>query len=442
MTVQRVPAVLLLALLLSAAPWPAPPPPARAQGVDVFLNVTGGGTRKLNIAIPDFAVVTGADPAGAGKTLAGVAGADLTFSGLFSVVAGSGAIPPNNPAALKQSWTEFAAAGAHAGVHGLLALRGERAEVEMRLYDLTTPEQRLIAARKFELPAGQLRRLAHKVADEVVLQFTGEPGVADTKIAYVVGPLGAKEVVIADYDGSGTTPVTRNGSINLSPVWSPDARSLAFTSYKQGYPDLYRAFPFERRPDQTLAAFTGINTSPAFSPDGRSLAMTLSKDGNPEIYVLSLVSGTIRRLTRHAGIDTEPTWSPSGQQIAFVSDRGGSPHIYVMDAEGGGVRPLTTGGFHTQPRWSPKGDTIAYTQRAGTHDIWLVAADGSNPRRLTGGAGNNQGPTWAPNGRHLAFQSSRLGRWQIFAMLADGTAPAPITRGGDNTSPAWSPRLP
>ena len=41
------------------------------------------------------------------------------------------------------------------------------------------------------------------------------------------------------------------------PVWSPDARSLAFTSYKQGYPDLYRAFPFERRPEQTLAAFVG-----------------------------------------------------------------------------------------------------------------------------------------------------------------------------------------
>ena len=145
------------------------------------------------------------------------------------------------------------------------------------------------------------------------MQFTGEPGIADTKIAYVVGPRGAKEIVMADYDGAGPMPVTKNGSINLSPVWSPDARSLAFTSYKQGYPDLYRAFPFERRPEQTLAAFAGINSSPAFSPDGRSLAMTLSKDGNPEIYVLDLASGAMRRLTRHAGIDTEPTWSPNGR---------------------------------------------------------------------------------------------------------------------------------
>jgi TolB protein len=443
MSIRRALALLVVSQLALPGMWPlAPPTGVRAQAVDVFLNVTGGGVRKLNIAIPEFTVTTGADTAGNGKLVASVAGSDLTFSGLFSVVAAEGAIPANNPDALRQSWKEFAAAGAHAGVHGLLALRGDRAEVEMRLYDLTSPENRLIASKKFELPAAQMRRLGHKVADEVVLQFTGEPGIADTKIAYVVGPAGAKEIMIADYDGAGMTPLTKNGSINLSPVWSPDARSLAFVSYKQGYPDLYRAFPFERRPDQTLAAFSGINSSPAFSPDGKSLAMTLSKDGNPEIYVLNLASGTTRRLTRHAGIDTEPTWASTGRQIAFISDRTGVPHVYVMDDQGANVRQITSGGFHTQPRWSPRGDTIAYTQRAGAHDIWVVDVDGSNPRRVTSG-GDNQGPTWAPSGRHLAFQSNRLGRWQIFAVLADGSSAAAITKGNlESTSPSWSPRLP
>src|SRR5439155_6678988 len=86
--------------------------------------------------------------------------------------------------------------GSHAALHGLLTLRGERLETEMRLYDLTSPEHRLIAAKKFEGPTPQPRRLAHKIADEVVLQFTGEPGVADTKLAYVEGPAGAKEIWI------------------------------------------------------------------------------------------------------------------------------------------------------------------------------------------------------------------------------------------------------
>jgi TolB protein len=438
---RRFALALALLVLASAAPWPRVEAP-RAQGVDVFLNVTGGGSKKLNIAIPDFAVTTGADPTGVGKLLAQVAGADLTFSGLFSVAA-TGPLPANDPAGLQRALGDFASSGAHAALQGLVALRGDRSEGEMRLYDLTSPEHRLIATKKFEVAASQPRRLAHKIADEVVLQFTGELGIADTKIAYVAGPTGAKEIMMADYDGVGATSVTRNGSINLTPVWSPDARSLAYTSYKGGYPDLYRIFPFERRPEQTLAAFVGINTSPAFSPDGRSVALTLSFVGNPEIYVLTLATGTMRRLTRHAGIDTEPVWSPNGQQIAFISDRGGSPHVYVMDTEGANVRQITSGGFHTQPRWSPKGDTIVYTARQGGHDLWAVNPDGSNPRRLTGGTGNSQGATWAPNGRHLAFQSNRQGRWQIFAMLADGSAQQPVTRGtGDATSPSWSPRLP
>lgn len=441
---NRVLGTLVSLLLLGALALSlSGPPPSQAQGVDVYINVTGGGARKLNIAIPEFAVVAGQDTAGVARLLAGVAGRDLTFSGLFSVVAATGVIPPDNPAALRRAWTDFAAAGAHAGVHGLLALRGPRLEAEMRLYDLTTPEQRLIATRKFDLPADQPRRLAHKIADDIVLQFTGEAGVADTKLAYVVGPRGAKEIHVADYDGFNGRPLTRNGTINLTPAWSPDARSLAFTSYRNGYPDLFRAFPFEQRPEQVLAAFVGINTSPAWSPDGRSLAVTLSKEGNPEIYVLTLATGSFRRLTRYAGIDTEPTWSPTGRHIAFVSDRAGSPAIFVMDAEGAGVRQLTFGGYHTQPRWSPRGDAIAFTARQGTHDIWLVGPDGSTPRRLTAGPGDNQSPAWAPNGRHLAFQSNRLGPWQIFSMQADGSEVAPVTRGpAEHTSPSWSPRLP
>jgi TolB protein len=440
---RRAALVVLPLLVLSLlAPWSRRPAP-RAQGVDIYLNITGGGAKKLNIAIPQFTVIAGNDATGLAKTLATVTGADLTFNGSFSVVAGEGTIPANNPEALKKSWTDFAAAGAHAGLHGLLALRGDRVEGEMRLYDLTSPEQRLIVSKTFAVTAAQSRRLAHKMADEVVRQFTGELGVADTRIAYVEGRPGRKEIMVADYDGFGAAPKTRNGTINLTPVWSPRDWSIAFTSYVNGYPDLFRMFPFENRPLQTLAAYSGINSSPSWSPDGQSLALTLSKDGNPEIYVLTLATGTLRRLTRHAGIDTEPSWSPTGREMAFVSNRGGTPHVFVMDAEGANVRQLTYGGHHTQPRWSPRGDLIAFTAREGSFDIWVVGSDGSNPRRLTAGPGDNESATWAPDGRHLMFQASRLGGWQIFSTLVDGSQQVPVTRGsGERTSPSWSPRLP
>jgi TolB protein len=439
---RRLPLALVLLAIALVGPWP-PPPALHAQGVDVFLNVTAGGTRKLNIAIPEFTVVEGVDSPGHARLVATVIGHDLTFTGLFSVVAAAGAIPADDPRALQQSWSDFAGAGAHAGVHGLLAIRGGRLEAQMRLHDLTTPEYPVIATKAFTMPADRPRRLAHKIADDIVLQFTGEPGIADTKITYVVGPPGAKELVIADYDGAGARQITRNGSINLMPVWDPSARSIAFTSYKNGYPDLYRTFPFEQRPEQILAAFTGLNTTPSWSPDGRHLAVTLSKDGSPEIYVLTLATGTFRRLTRYAGIDTEPSWSPSGREIAFVSDRNGSPNIFVMDVEGANIRQVTSGGHHMQPRCSLLGNTIVYTARQRTFDLWAVSPNGSNLRRLTTGPGDNESAAWAPNGRHLAFQSNRLGPWHVFTMLADGSEQRPVTRGpGEFTSPSWSPRLP
>lgn len=421
----------------------ATPAPSHSQGVDVFLNVMAGGSKKLNIAIPEFTLLAGSDPQGLAKKLSEVTGADLKFSALFSVVSGTPPFPAADPETTKTMLKEFAASGAHAALHGLLTLKGDRAEAEMRLYDLTSPDQRLIASKRFELRATEGRRLAHKIADEVVYQFTGEPGIADTKIAYASNASGSKELYLMDYDGVAPTRLTQNNSINLSPVWSPDTRSLAFTSYMRGYPYLYRLFPFERRPIQLLAGFYGINSSPAWSPDGRFLALTLSKDGNPEIYLLNVATGATRRLTSHPAIDTEPTWSPTGREIAFISDRAGTAQVFVMDAEGANIRQLTFEGFNTQPRWSPKGDVIAYTSRQGTNDIWVVNVDGSNARRLTAGPGSNESASWAPNGRHLVFQSNRLGSWQLFTILADGSEQQPLTRGGgESTSPSWSPRLP
>ncbi|HYR39728.1 MAG TPA: Tol-Pal system beta propeller repeat protein TolB [Methylomirabilota bacterium] len=445
---RRRPAQLLSALaclvaLLAIVVGLVGPPVARSQqNADVWLNVIASGAKKVNIAVPDFALVGSADPQNWAKRLAEVAGGDLTFSALFSVVSGQPALPTTTDG-LKPRLQEFAAAGAHEALQGILSVRSDRLEGEMRLYDLTSPDFRLIGTKKIQVHPTEPRRLAHKIADEVVLLVTGEAGVADTKIAYTSTRSGVKELWVMDYDGQGATAVTANRSINMSPNWNPDARSLAFTSYMNGYPFLYRLFPFERRPVQLLSGHMGLNTSPSWSPDGRQVALTLSKDGNPEVYLLNVQTGAFRRLTTHTAIDTEPTWSPTGREIAFVSDRSGTAQIYVMDDQGTNVRRITSSGFNTQPRWSPKGDTIVFTSRQGNHDLWAVSPDGSNLRRLTAGPGENESATWSPNGRHLSFHSNRLGGTQVFTMLADGSEQQVVTGGpGQSSSPAWSPRLP
>jgi TolB protein len=439
----RLAALAAAATLAALAAALLGPVPVRSQNPDVELNVRPGQIKKINITVPEFTLVGGSDPQNWAKRMSEITGADLTFTSLFSVVAGSPALPAGPAEAAKSRLQEFAAAGALQALQGLLTVRGDRLEVEMRLYDLTSPELRLIGSKKVATHISEPRRAAHKIADEVVLLVTGELGVADTKVAFASTRSGVKELYLMDYDGAGPVAMTANRSINMSPNWSPDSRSLAFTSYMNGYPFLYRIFPFERRAVQLLAGYAGINSSPCWSPDGRTVALTLSKDGNPEIYLLTVATGAFRRLTMNAAIDTEPTWSPTGRELAFISDRSGSAQVYIMDAEGTNLRRLTSSGFNTQPRWSPKGDTIAFTSRQGNHDIWAIGPDGSNLRRLTAGPGDNESSSWSPNGRHLVFQSSRLGGTQLYTMLADGSEQQVLTGGpGRASSPAWSPRLP
>ena len=77
------PAAVALAIFAATVLGPAP---ARSQNPDVELNVRPGQIKKINIAIPDFALVGGADPQNWGKRLPEIAAADLAFTSLFSVV--------------------------------------------------------------------------------------------------------------------------------------------------------------------------------------------------------------------------------------------------------------------------------------------------------------------------------------------------------------------
>jgi TolB protein len=421
------------------------PVPSRSQGSDVFLNVTQGGSKKLALAIPDLTRTTATpDEGNFAHVVPEIIGNDLRFSALFSVV--NAPVLPTNPDAIKQEFQRLAASGAHAAMRGLMRIDGPRLTVEFELYDLTNPEFRRIASKTFWVePLRDHRRLAHRIADEIVYQFTGEPGIAQTKIAYV-SKLGAnKEIVLMDYDGFNQVQLTNLRSISLSPAWSPTDSTVAFTSFFKGYPYLFRLYPFNprRREPELVSAWPGLNTAPAWSPDGRTIALTLSKDGNPELYTVRVGTPEFRRLTNNHATDTDPTWAPTGRQIAFSSDRSGAPQIWVMDAEGTNPRRLTFGNaFDTQPRWSPRGDTIVFTRRTGGgFDLWAINPDGSGAHPLTQGQGSNESAGWAPDGRHVVYSSTRGGRSQLYTMLADGTEQQPLTRDrGEASSPSWSPR--
>jgi TolB protein len=201
-------------------------------------------------------------------------------------------------------------------------------------------------------------------------------------------------------------------------------------------------FPYGGTPIQnpTKGNASRQNWLPAWSPDGSKIAFTSSRDGNPEIYVMNRDGSGVQRLTNHPSIDTTPTWSPAGSQIAFVSDRTGSPQIYIMNVDGTGVDRITFESHCDRPTWSPAPlNEIAYSSRSGAGNIIKVFDFATrNTRAVTDSIGNNESPAFAPNGRHIAFVSSRAGKEQIFTIHRDGTGLRQITRAGTNRYPNWS----
>lgn len=73
--------------------------------------------------------------------------------------------------------------------------------------------------------------------------------------------------------------------------------------------------------------------TPPASPEPVHIAFTSLRDGDPEIYALSSDSTAQIRMTSNSAVDRDPTWSPDGSQIAFVSERDGNPEIYVMNSD-------------------------------------------------------------------------------------------------------------
>ena len=175
----------------------------------------------------------------------------------------------------------------------------------------------------------------------------------------------------------------------------------------------------------------------------------MSKRGNSDIYLYNLATKQRTQLTNHTAIDTSPSFSPNGKQIVFNSDRSGKQQLYVMNADGSNVQRISFGeGSYATPVWSPRGDYIAFTKiKNGTFYIGLMKPDGSGERLIADGW-LVEGPTWAPNGRVLAFWKQspmdKKGKGQtakLYMIDITGYYEQELKTPGDASDPAWSPLL-
>jgi TolB protein len=414
--------------------------PVRAQ---VRGQILGPGSRSYPIAV---AQLKDTSPRGAGAKLAvefaDILSRDLEISGLFRILDRASYIEQPDTAGLTAEQTNFdnwSVIGALALVKGSVQLTGDTMTVEVRLFDVY--QRRQLAGRRYTNAAPtQMRRVANRFADEVMAAFTGERGPFDTRVAFVSTRGGRfKNLYVSSLDGGDLLQVTSGKTLDLSPAWGKDARSVLYTSYKRGNPDLY-LLDFVASREVRLSSERGLNLGGEWSPDGSRIAVAIEDQGNSDIFLLDREGRVLRRLTDHYAIDVSPSWSPDGTRVAFCSNRGGTPQIYVMNTDGSGVKRVTyDGSYNTSPAWSPTGDLIAYVGRAGQFNLHTVKVDGSDPRQLTSGQGNNEDPSWAPDGRYLVFSSTRGGAALLYVTDRSGASQVALTHGaGDDTSPAWS----
>jgi TolB protein len=401
--------------------------PASAQ-TEVRLTVGGGASEPSPVlALPVFEAQDAKKGSDAllAKSLREIVRSDLMLSRRFTVQDEE----PGAPPAAGAAWRLKATAGRSA----------DKLSAQVRLENGGGGEA--IFERFYRQDPQWLRALAHRISDDVVKAATGRDGIARTRIAFVNNQTGHKEVYVMDYDGEGVTRLTDDKSIDLLPRFAADGRRLAYTSYKDGNPDLF-LLDLETGRASALSNEQGLNIAGGFSADGTKLLMTLSRGRSPNLYLKDLTTGAVTRLTTHFGADSTPTFSPDARQVAFVSDRSGNPQIYLLDMTTKSARRLTNLNWCDSPAWSPTGEWIAFAGRANRRDkmdIFLVDVTGAQIRQLTHGEGSNEDPTWSPDGRLLAFSSTRDGRPQIFVMDADGSAPRRVADvPGASSTPHWS----
>ena len=310
----------------------------------------------------------------------------------------------------------------------------DKLQAEIQVIEVA--DKKRVLSRAFSSAPVATRTLAHRVSDALVLAVSGKPGMASARLAIVGNQSGHKEIYVCDADGANLRQVTKDRSIVVAPSWMPDGKNILYTSYKQGYPNIYRTGQRE-----AISKFGGLNASAAVSPDGRKMAVILSKDGNPELYIRDLSSGTLQRIssTRRAN-EASPCWSPDGSQLAYVSDSSGRPHIYVLTLKGGSPKRLSrTGSENVAPDWGVNGQLAYCSRQSGRYRIVVADPRTGVSRVLPLDRADYEDPSWMPDGRHVVVSRSVNYRSSIYLLDTQEERSIALKKGvGDWFSPACS----
>lgn len=395
------------------------------------VEVSGVGLTQFPVAIVQF---RGDDAAP--QKIAAIVSADLERSGQFRGVDIGGAALDEGSRPDVSTWRQK---GADALVTGSTSrLADGRFDVRMRLWDVVRGQD--LGGQSYVVPAGDLRLVAHRLADFVYEKLTGDKGVFSTRIAYVtkVGP--KFNLWVADADGENAQSALNSSEPIISPTWAPNGTQIAYVSFESRKPVIF-VHDVASGKRRLVANFKGSNSAPAWSPDGKTLAVTLSRDGGSQLYLMVATGGEPRRLAQSSSIDTEPTFTADGKTIYFVSDRGGSPQIYRVPSGGGNPERVTfSGTYNISPALSPDGKWLAYISRvSGAFKLYVMELASGTATPVTDTSAD-ENPSFAPNSRLIIYATQQQGREALMTTTLDGKIKARLAgQNGDIREPDWGP---
>jgi serine/threonine protein kinase len=226
--------------------------------------------------------------------------------------------------------------------------------------------------------------------------------------------------------------ITNFAGVQAQPALSPDGRSVAFVSNRDGHYNIYVSLISGGSLIQ-ITNSPNLKESPHWSPDGTKLVYSqLTDSGTADVWEVPALGGTPRRLIFNA---KDPDWSPDGRSLAYLNLADGA--IWISDSSGQNQRQVvpTSEIANAEPRFSPDARELAFVLRpTGPHGELAVADVASGKlRQLSHDNALVLSPAWSPDGRSIYFASSRGGTMNIWKIAATGGEPDQITSGqGDD----------